>query len=622
MAYRVAVPDAAYFERNIPCQSACPIHTECGRYVQAIAASQDEAAYLLARAPNPFAYTLGRVCAHPCEDACRRGSLDKPIAICALKRFATDHHNIGLGHDPARKGAAPPPKRAGRVAVVGAGPCGLTAAHDLALLGYHAEVFESAPVPGGMLYLGIPHYRLPREIVKMEVDAILALGVVLHTRATLGRDVTLTDLRRDFDAVLLATGLNKGRELSLPGSHLDGVLQGIDFLINSNLGYQVELGKRVAVVGGGNVAIDVARSALRLLQEPQDREEIPVSRKNPGPEEINGQSFMPALDAARLALRAGASEVRLLSLESRAEMPAWEAEVHEAEAEGIAIENGWGPLEILGDGGKVNGLKVRRCLSVFDPEGRFNPVFGEQQRVIPCESVVLAIGQQADLSYLREQDGVQVSRRGTLVVDDDLATTAPGVFSGGDLAFGPRILVDAVANGHRAARSIHRHIAGSLSAKVTRRFRVMKDWLMPHGYLQAERQPVPALPTKRRIGIAEVELGYDERQGRLEASRCLKCQVNTIFDGSRCILCNGCVDVCPERCFRLVDLSCVSGDETYAALIEKRYGVPPGGLPAGRAGAIIKDEAKCIRCGLCARRCPTGAITMEALESEAREVFR
>lgn len=621
MAYRVVVPAADYFDKNIPCRTACPINTECGRYVQAVGESQDELAYLLARAPNPFAYVLGRVCAHPCEDACRRGAIDEPIAICALKRYATDHHNLGLGHDPARKAAGPPAKRDKKIAIVGAGPCGLTAAHDLALLGYDVEVFESAPVPGGMLYLGIPHYRLPREIVKMEVDNILALGVTLHTRAMLGRDFSLAGLRSRFDSVFLATGLNKGRELAIPGNHLDGVLQGIDFLINSNLGYQVQLGRRVVVVGGGNVAVDVARSALRILLEPREEGAGEQGARDPAPERMDGQHFMPAFDAARLALRSGAHEVRMISLESRAEMPAWASEVHDAEIEGIHLDNGWGPLEILGEEGRVTGLKVRRCVSVFDARGSFNPVFGEEQKIIPCESVVLAIGQQADLSFLGESDGVAITRRTTLEVDENLATSAPGVFAGGDVAFGARILVEAVANGHKAARCIHQYLHGSMRAKMLRRFRVMKDWLMPEGYLQIPRQKMPVLPVKRRIGIAEVELGYDETQGRLEALRCLKCQVNTVFDGSKCILCNGCVDVCPEFCLRLVDLADVTGDEAYAALIGNRYGMPPAELAQGQAGAIIKDETKCIRCGLCAQRCPSGAITMEALEREEKEVF-
>lgn len=610
MRYRVTVPDQEYFDRNIPCRTACPIHTECGRYVQAIGISKDEEAYLLARAPNPFAYVLGRICAHPCEDACRRGKIDEPVAICALKRYVTDRHNLGMGHDPARKGMPAARQRGKRVAIVGSGVCGLTCAHDLALLGYDVEVFESAPVPGGMLYLGIPHFRLPREIIKMEVESILALGVKLRTRMTLGRDITLSQLRSKYDAVLLATGLNKGREMNIPGAHLDGVLNGIDFLINVNLGYEVDLGGRVVVVGGGNVAIDVARAAVRVVQEPGS-----------GGFESGGESLQAALDAARMALRTGAQQVSLVSLESRGQMPAWKGEVEEAERESIVVDNGWGPKEIVGAEGKVIGLRLRRCVSVFDENGRFNPAFSDEEKVVPCDAVILAIGQQADLSFLTADDGVQTTPRGTLKIDENLMTTAPGIFAGGDAAFGPRILVEAVANGHRAARSMHVYLTGKTRKTVLSRFRILPEWEMPRGYLRIPRQGMPTLPVNRRIGIAEVELGFDEEQGRAEGHRCLKCQVNTIFDGSKCILCGGCTDICPENCLRLVDLEQVEGDVRYATLIEKRYGMPAAALTRGQAAAIIKDEDRCIRCGLCAKRCPAGAITMEALEQQEREVF-
>jgi formate dehydrogenase beta subunit len=611
MSYTITIPDREYFDKNIPCQTACPIHTECGRYVQAIGISRDEEAYLLARAPNPFAYVLGRICAHPCEDNCRRGKIDEPVAICALKRYATERHNLGMGHDPARKALPPAPKRDKRVAIVGAGVCGLTCAHDLALLGYTVDVYESAPVPGGMLYLGIPHFRLPREIIKMEVDNILSLGVTLHTRVTVGRDISFGELRSKFDAVLLATGLNKGRELSIPGAHLAGVYNGIDFLVNVNLGFEIELGKRVAVVGGGNVAIDVARSAVRLVHEAFDSGMVGQAE--------NG--MQPAFDAARMALRSGAEQVHMISLESRAQMPAWKGEVEEAEHEGIEIDNGWGPKEVVGENGSVQGLRVRRCLSVFDEKGRFNPAFSDEEKIIACDSVILAIGQQADLSYISPDDGVQVTPRGILKIDEELGTTAPGVFAGGDVAFGPRILVEAVANGHRSARSIHLYLSGKTKKTELRRFRILPNWKMPQGFLTIPRQKMPVLAANRRIGIAEVELGFDEEQGRAEGLRCLNCQVNTIFDGSKCILCAGCVDVCPEDCLRLVDLAQVSGDERYDDLIQKRYGVSAAELESGQAGAIIKNEEKCIRCGLCADRCPTQAITMEALERQEREVF-
>ena len=320
-----------------------------------------------------------------------------------------------------------------------------------------------------MLYLGIPQFRLPREIIKMEVDNILATGVTLHTRVTVGRDISFDELRTKFDAVLLSTGLNKGRELNIPGAQLAGVYNGIDFLINVNLGMEITLGKRVVVVGGGNVAIDVARAAVRLVHEPVDTVE----------QQDDAKSLQPALDAARMAMRSGAEQVDMVSLESRAQMPAWKGEVDEAEHEGIVVDNGWGPKEIVGENGQVTGLRVRRCLTVFDENGRFNPAFSDEEKIIPCESVILAIGQQADLSFLSGDEGVQVTPRGILKIDDNLMTTAPGVFAGGDVAFGPRVLVEGVANGHKAARSIHLYLNGKTKKTVLSRFRIMPDWKMP-----------------------------------------------------------------------------------------------------------------------------------------------
>ena len=548
---------------------------------------------MMARAPNPFAYVLGRICAHPCEDNCRRGKIDEPIAICALKRYATDRHNLGVGHDPARKALPPAPKRDKRIAIVGAGVCGLTCAHDLALLGYTVEVFESAPVPGGMLYLGIPQFRLPREIIKMEVENILSMGVKLHTRVTIGRDISFADLRAKFDAVMLATGLNKGRDLDIPGAHLSGVYNGIDFLINVNLGFEIDLGKRVAVVGGGNVAIDVARAAVRLVQEAADLAALDAEEK----------SLQPAFDAARMALRSGAEQVDMVSLESRAQMPAWKGEVEEAEHEGIVVDNGWGPKEVIGENGVVTGLKVRRCVSVFDENGRFNPAFSDEEKIIPCDSVILAIGQQADLSYLGNQDGVQVTPRGILKINEDLSTTAPGVFAGGDVAFGPRMLVEAVANGHRV-RALHSPVSSVARPQTTtrRRFRILPDWKMPQGVSDHAAPEDAHAPSNRRIGIAEVELGFHEEQGRAESLRCLNCQVNTIFDGSKCILCAGCVDVCPENCLRLVDLVQVSGDERYDSLIQQRYGVPAAELQRDRPAPSSRTK----RNVFAARSAPNG----------------
>jgi len=622
--YPITIPDRQYFDKNIPCRSACPIETECGRYVQAIGLSKTEEAYLLARAPNPFAYTLGRVCGHPCETSCRRGKIDEPIAICALKRFATDRHNLGSGHDPERRHLAHASRRDKRVAIVGSGVCGLTCAHDLALLGYAVEIIDQAPVPGGMIYWGIPQFRLPREVIRMEMDQILSMpGVSLRPQTRLGRDILLSQMRTNFDAVLLALGLGKGREVKIPGMNLAGVYSGVNFLFETNEGATIELGKRVIVVGGGNVAIDVARFVVRLVQGA-------AAGNGQGGQNGNGEDWEEleeerelryVIHAARAAVRSGAEEVRMVSLESRQEMPAWKSEVEDSQREGIIFDNGWGIKEILGENGAVTGLRLQRCTAVFDERGHFNPAFSSEEKVVPCDSVILAIGQQADFSCLRGEEGVELTARGTIEVDDNLMTPVPGIFAGGDAALGPRMLVDAVAHGHKAARSIHMYFNGKHKKTVLSRFRVMTNWEMPRGFLSIPRQTMPTLAPNRSLGIAEVELGFDEEQGRTEGKRCLNCQVNTIFDGSKCILCNGCVDICPEFCLRLVDLGQVSGDARFDALIQNRYGIPAARLAAGQAGAILKNEDKCIRCGLCADRCPTGAITMESLEQQVMEVF-
>ena len=622
--YSVAIPDREYFEKNIPCRSACPIETECGRYAQAIGVSKMEEAYLLARAPNPFVYSLGRVCAHPCESSCRRGKIDEPVSICALKRFATDYHRLGLGHDPERDTLPLAPQRNQRVAIVGSGVCGLTCAHDLALLGYTVEIFDQAPAPGGMLTWGIPQFRLPRDVIRFEINHILSMrGVTLRPQIKLGREITVSQLRADFDAVLLALGLGKTREVRIPGMHLAGVHSGIGFLFEVSGGARIDLGKRVVVVGGGNVAVDIARSVVRVMQEAAAGNGRTSQNGNDEDwaELEEERELRYVLHAARAAVRSGAEEVRMVSLESRAEMPAWKTEVEESEREGILLDNGWGIKEILGVNGLVTGLKLRRCIAVFDEHGRFSPAFSSEEKVIPCDSVILAIGQQADFACLRGEDGIELTPRGTIKVDDNLMTPVPGVFAGGDAALGPRVLVDAVAHGHKAARSIHQYFHGKYRKTVRSFFRVLPDWKLPRLALSTPRQQAPMLPANRSFGIPEVELGFDEEQGRAEGQRCLNCQVNPIFDGSKCILCAGCVDVCPEFCLRLVDLVQVRGDERYDILIQAHYGVTALELKKRQASAIIKDETKCIRCGLCVQRCPSGAITMEALEQQVQEVF-
>lgn len=626
--YKVEIPDLEYYQKIINCQYACPVRTAAGSYVTAISDKEYEKAYDFTRMPNPLVYVCGRICDHPCETACRRGAIDEPIAICALKRTATDHHNLSLGHGPKLPQEK---KREEKVAVIGAGPAGLSAAHDLARFGYKVTVFEASPVAGGMLYLGLPGYRLPRDIIKLEVDSILNLGVELKTNTPLGEEFGLEDLKRQgYKTVFIATGCTKSRELNIEGADLDGVLKGVDFLLNINLGYKVDLGKKVIVVGGGNVAMDVARSAIRKGMEleslsPEEmKDALERTRKALQQmikiEEEMAKEMHIAMDVARLALRRGAKDVHLVCLESREEMPAHSLEVEEAQAEGIVLHNSLGPKRILGRDGKVTGLETIKCSSVFDSEHRFNPTFVEgTEKIMEADSIILAIGQASDISFIKKEDGISITRQGFIEVNSDtLETTGHGIYAGGDVAFGPRNVIAAIADGQKAARSIDFYLRKEKKRRIRTKMTLIKKHKMHEGYERIKRQKMPTLPLDRRVGISEVELGFSDEDALKEGKRCLKCNINTIFDGDKCILCGGCVDVCPEYCYRVVKIYELDENATLKKLIESRYGIPFEKLKnkSSLHRAMIKNEEKCIRCGLCAERCPTSAITMELFEYE------
>ncbi|PYU80299.1 MAG: 4Fe-4S ferredoxin [Acidobacteria bacterium] len=631
MSTRTKLVDLEWLESNFPCMQACPVHTQAGRYVALIAEGRYEEAYRYARVPNPFASICGRVCGHPCEPACRRGQFDKPISIRALKRFVTERHGPESRNSIDVFAGTPRPVRPEKIAIIGSGPAGMSAAHDLALLGYPVTVFEAAPVPGGMMHLGIPEYRLPRDVLQAQIREILDLGPELRLNTRLGRDFSLEDLRRQgYKAVLLAFGLHRSRDLNLPGHELDGVVKGIDFLLNVNLGYRFSIGKQVVVIGGGNVAIDVARSAMR------EQQKLAADADTAGlPNELTSSEIDVAMkefmDVSRQALRMGAREVHLVCLESRQEMPASEEEIEEGLVEGIRIHPSLGPKQFVGQNGKVTGLEVIRCTSVLDAQRRFSPTFATgTETIIPCDTIILAIGQASDLSFLKPADGLETTRQGTLKIDPaTLMTTAPGIFAAGDIAFGPRLIINAVADGKKAAEEIDKFIRGSEWKPKPQyvQITVLDHHKMAGRYDEYSRLAVPVIPLERRTGIAEVETGFTEEQARREASRCLQCWINTIFEGteangSECILCGGCVDVCPENCLQLVPLSQFEfSDDTTQQLsvtsdsrANELLHLSPEELRTAPGSVMVKDETICIRCGLCAERCPVHTITMEAFE--------
>jgi len=633
MSTRSKRVDLDWLESNFPCMQACPVHTQAGRYVTLIAQGRYEDAYRYARRPNPFASICGRVCGHPCETDCRRGKFDTPISIRALKRFLTERYGPESRNPidlfPEKASVTHPQDR---IAVIGSGPAGLSAAHDLALLGYPVTVFEASQVPGGMMHLGIPEYRLPRDVLQAQIREILELGPELRLNARLGRDFSLSDLRRQgFKAVLLALGLHRSRDLMIPGHDMDGVVKGIDFLLNVNLGYRFSIGKRTVVIGGGNVAIDVARSALRQ-QQLQTLETLSSSLL---PESLNPSELDVAMkelmDVSRAALRMGAREVHLICLESREEMPAYEEEIEEGLREGLKIHPSVGPKSFVGTGGRVTGVQTIRCTSVFDAQHRFNPQFEVgSETVIPCDTVILAIGQASDLSFLTPEDGVETARQGTIKIDPEtLMSTAPGIFAAGDIAFGPRLIISAVADGKKAAAEIDRYLRGPDWKPKPKyvQITVLDHHEMAEGFDEYSRLGVPTIPLERRTGVTEVETGYTEEQARTEASRCLQCWINTIFEGnetegSECILCGGCGDVCPENCLKLVPLSQFKFAEDAKARLKAEPASYEGTLqhlsadelPSAEGSVMVKDETICIRCGLCAERCPAHTITMEAFE--------
>lgn len=473
-----------------PCQAACPVGTNAGLYVSLVGEGRYAEALAVAAEYNPFPSVCGRVCTAPCEIACRRGVLDEPVSIRELKRFAADHGAEGYPTPPA-----PSQRRAQRVAIIGAGPTGLGAAYMLVRGGYRVTVFDAMPVAGGMMAIGIPEYRLPKDVLRAEIERIVGLGVELRLNSALGRDFTLDELREQgYTAILIATGASKSQRIGIPGEDAEGVWPATYFLKQVNLGEDVRLGGDVLVVGGGSTA----------------------------------------MDAARTALRAGAGRVRILYRRTRDDMPAQHEEVRAAEHEGIEIETLVSPVEVLRKNGWMTGVRcVRLRVTGRDTAGRsvVQPVNGSEF-VVEASALMVAVGEAPDPSILPKGSSIQVAEWGGVVVDPErLATAQPGVFAAGDVATGPRSVIEGVAQGQRAAWAIDRYLRGLPDATYVppwKLARPRRDTSAVRVDLDGtSRATVPLGSATSRGAFAEVSLGFDEATARGEALRCLRCDVVT-----------------------------------------------------------------------------------------------
>ncbi len=574
LRYRSEVAEPDWYKTNIPCQVGCPAHTDVATYIGLISQGRFDEAYLLNRRCNVVPGVLGRTCAKPCEPVCRRNKIDgKPVSICWLKRATHDHREYR--HLPERPAVTKPDQP---IAIIGAGSAGLAAARDLAEMGYPVTMYDSYSVAGGMMVGGIPVWRLPREVTYEECDEYMeALGVEMRLNTTIGRDIQLGDLMQQYKAVYIAAGCQVPKEITgsdnkeIPGVEFKGVQQGLPFLEKVNFGEPVFAGKRVVVLGGGFTAMDCCRSSIRM----------------------------------------GAEKVYVLYRRTKEEMPSDEYEVDEAMLEHVEFQYLVTQVEILSnDGEHVSGIKmVRNKLGDPDASGRRRPVvIPDSEFVIECDTVIAAFGQDADGSWIPADLGVKMSRWGIPTIDRNTwMTSIPGLFAGGDYTEGARNLISAIADGRDAATTINRYLQGADRSAQEAVEIELPDFRrgMVDDYESIPFQTMPSLPLAKRFGISvESETGYSPEEAVTQARRCLQCQLNIVIDPSICILCSGCVDICPYDCISMEGLkSVVKGDDLHQA--------------AGRwdAGAdMIIDEEKCIRCGLCIVRCPTDAIAMVKYE--------
>ncbi|HSV23103.1 MAG TPA: FAD-dependent oxidoreductase [Xanthobacteraceae bacterium] len=574
----IAAPD--YFHKVVDCQWACPAHTPVPEYIRLIAAGRYSDAYMINWKSNVFPGVLGRTCDRPCEPACRRGRVEKePVAICRLKRVAADFK----GDIEARLPRPAQRNNGKRIALVGGGPASLTVARDLAPLGYACVVFDGDPKAGGMIRTQIPRFRLPESVIDEECDYILNLGIEFRGGHRI--DSLKKLLAEDFDAIFVGSGAPRGRDLDIPGRReaAKNIHIGIDWLSSVSFGHIDKIGKRVIVLGGGNTAMDCCRSSRRL-----------------GGEDVT------------VVVRSGFEEMKASS---------WEKE--DAMHEGIPILNFLVPKEFTHDDGRLTGITFEKVKAEYDAKGRRRLVpSGEPDKHIPCDDVLVAVGQENSFPWIERDIGIEFDKWDMPKVDPKtMRSTNPKVFFGGDAAFGPKNIIWAVAHGHEAAVSIDMMLSGEdINSRPLPAVTVMSQKMGIHEWsYDNEISPDKRLRVPLRDKVvalkdikAEVELGYDVQLALKEADRCLNCDIQTVFTASLCIECDACVDICPMDCITF------TADAPEADL-RSRLKAPAqnlaqdiyiaDGLKTGRI--MAKDEDVCLHCGLCAERCPTGAWDMK-----------
>jgi formate dehydrogenase (NADP+) beta subunit len=571
-----------YFHKVVDCQWACPAHTDVPEYIRLIAQGRFTDAYMVNRHSNVFPGILGRVCDRPCEPACRRGRVEeKPVAICRLKRVAADHRDDDISQ---RLPKIPKLKNGKRVALVGAGCASLTVANDLMPLGYAVTIFEQWGLPGGLMRTNIPSFRLPAEVLDEEIAMIVDMGVDLKLNHPIKSLRELLD-KGGFDAVFVGSGAPKGKELNLPGRK-EGAANihiGIDWLESIAFDHVKSIGEKVLIIGVGNTAMDCCRSSLRL----------------------------------------GAKDVKVMARKPRQFFKASEWELEDAEEESVHIVINRSPKAFVVESGKLKGMMFDVMEYDLDAKGRITGERITGEEFIPADDVILAIGQENAFPWIERDLGIEFDKWDVPKVDEKtFQSTRPGVFLGGDAAFGPKNIIWAVEHGHQAAISIHNHCQGKSVAErlapgvnLQSRKMGMHEWSYANDYSAVERRLMPHVSLKERfkkINI-EVELGFTAEQITQEVQRCLNCDVQTVFEAKLCIECDACIDICPVDCLTITH----NGEE---ADLRTRLKAPAKNITQAlyvsgplkhTERVMVKDEDLCVHCGLCAERCPTAAWDMQ-----------